>query len=244
VKFIFFGIAQGLTEFLPISSSGHLYILKKYLYVEGDLLPFFVFLHLATLLAICVFLHKEILFALSNKNVLIHISIVTAITAVFGLCIDHFLKDFFESRYLVALLLIVNAGIILSAKNISQKRDCSDIKAKDSIIVGVLQGLAVFPGISRSGITIVTLLKRGFKAKEAFSLSFLMAIPIILGSFLLKFKELFHSNVSISSMAGGFIFAFFFGLLGLLIVKKTLMKEGFNRFGYYCIVIAFLSLLY
>jgi len=243
VKFIFLGIIQGLTEFLPVSSSGHLYILERYLDLKQDPLPFFVLLHFATFLAICIFLRKEIISVLARKNVLIHIGIISVITAVFGLTVNYFLSDFFGNRYWVPFFLLINGGILLSARNVPRSRDSQSIRLRDSLILGVLQGLAVFPGISRSGITVVGLLRQGFKVKEAFSLSFLMAMPAFLGVFLVKFKELANSDMALVDMAGGFIAAFFCGLLALAVVKRALIKQRFSKFGYYCIVIAFLSLI-
>jgi len=243
VKFIFLGIIQGLTEFLPISSSGHLYILERYLDLRQNPLPFFVLLHFATFLAICIFLRKEIISVLTRKNVLIHIGIISVITAVLGLAINYFLSSFFESRYWVPFFLFINGGVLLSTRNVSQNRDSQSINLRDSLVLGVLQGLAVFPGISRSGITVVSLLRQGFKAKEAFSLSFLMAMPVFFGVFLVKLKELANSNMALADMAGGFIAAFFCGLLALAVVKRILIRQKFDKFGYYCIAIAFLSLI-
>ena len=104
--------------------------------------------------------------------------------------------------------------------------------------------MAVFPGISRSGITIAALLKKGFKAEEAFNLSFLMAIPVILAASLFKLKKLFGAGIAVSDIFGGFISAFLFGLLALIVLKKTVIKGKFNRFGYYCIVISLFTLIF
>ena len=101
----------------------------------------------------------------------------------------------------------------------------------------------MLPGISRSGITIVGALKRGFKAKEAFALSFLMAIPAIVGAFVLKFKQLANSAIPIFAMAGGFVAALLFGLLALYIVRKALLNRRFSNFGYYCIIVSIVFLV-
>ena len=243
MEIIFLGIVQGLTEFLPISSSGHLYIIKNYLGMSGELLPFFVFLHFMTLLAICIFLRKEIIKTLTDKKLLIHIGIITGITAAIGLFIDIFVKNLFDSKYFVSFFLFLNAGILLTTRNTPEKRGRGAFKLKDALILGALQGFAVLPGISRSGITIAGLLKRGFKAKESFALSFLMAIPIILAVSLLKIKAFLNSGIPVFDMAIGGMAAFFFGILALFIVRKTLISKKFDRFGHYCLIVAFLSLI-
>lgn len=243
MKTIVLGITQGFTEFFPVSSSSHLYIVKRLLALSQDLLPFFVFLHIATLLAIVIFLHRDILSVLSKKRILVQLGLTTLVTAVIGLIIDIFLVGFFENKLWISLLLIVNGLILLSLKKVSGQRNYDSITTKESLFIGLLQGLAVFPGISRSGITIVGLLKKGFKPKEAFTISFLMAIPLTLGAFLLKAKELMTLNMSISDAAGGFVAAFIAGFLALKIVKKVLKSERFAFFGYYCILAAIVNLI-
>jgi undecaprenyl-diphosphatase len=243
VETIYLGIIQGLTEFLPISSSGHLYIFKKYLNLSGEVLPFFVFLHLGTLLSILIFLRKEITGVLFKTKILFQLCVITLITGAFGLLIDHFFTKFFENQSWIAFLLFLNGGMLLSVRKTSGCRNSESINLRDSILLGIMQGVSVFPGISRSGITIVTLLKRGFSPKDAFSLSFFMAIPAVLGAFLLKAKELFHSHLAISDAIGGFVAAMLVGLLALGVVKKTLLAKKFTFFGYYCIIISVLSLV-
>ena len=238
VKYIFLGITQGLTEFLPISSSGHLYTFKRIFNGDGDLLPFFLLLHLATLLAIGVVLHKEIHRALYDKKLLAHLGIITIITLVFGFLIDRFLSWIFEYKYFVSFCFLINAGVLLTIEKKHAKRPSQDIKLKDSLLLGILQSLAIFPGISRSGITIAGLLHRGFHIKETFTFSFLMALPVILGAFLFKSKHLFNSSVNGAQMVFGFVAAFIAGLIALKIVRKTLVNHKFAYFGYYCLIIS------
>lgn len=242
MRFTLLGITQGLTEFLPVSSSGHLYILKSILNLEESFLSFFVFLHLATLFAIFIFLRKEILGVLFKRRVLIQIGIITLITFIFGFVIDRYLSIFFGSKYLIFFCLLINGIILLRLRMDSGARGLDEITLKDSFFLGILQGLAVFPGISRSGITISGLINNGFKPKEAFSLSFLMAIPAIIGAFLFKFNELVNSGIDSLSMTTGFITAFFSGLIALVVVKKTVVNRKFKNFGYYCIIISVLIL--
>ena len=242
MKFIFFGIIQGLTEFLPISSSGHLYLLQRLLAIRGDCLPFFVFLHLATLLAIIVFFFKKIKLLFKTK-LLLNVLLITLISGIMGLGIKFYLKELLGNKFLLTFCFLANAGILLSIRLNSRERDIASINFKDSLFLGILQGISPLPGISRSGITIVGLLKRGFKNIEAFTLSFLMAIPLILGAFIVELKELREANFSLQSMSLGFIAAFVFGLLALKIVKKALISEKFKNFAYYSLVIAVVTLL-
>lgn len=243
MKYILLGITQGLTEFLPISSSGHLYILKRALTIDADLLPFFTLLHIATLSAILAYLGKKIWPLFRDLKILGHIMIITIITASFGLVIDLFLKDLFENIFFIPLCLLINGGILLTIGKKYGQRSLKEIRLQDSLLLGVLQGLAVFPGISRSGITITGFIKRGFKAEDAFILSFSIAIPAIIGAFILKCKYLFDSSLTATQMSFGFFAAFICGIIALMIVKKTLINEKFSNFGYYCVVAALISLI-
>ena len=242
MKFLFFGIVQGITEFLPISSSGHLFFIQKLLKIEGDNLPFFVFLHLATLLAIIFFFSKKIKIFFKIRPFL-NILLITLISGIMGLAIRFYLKDIFGNTFMLTFCFLANAGILLSIRSSSQERDIDSINFKDSLFLGFLQGFSPLPGISRSGITIVGLLKRGFKRSEAFILSFLMAIPLIIGAFFIEFKELRQSNFSLQSMSLGFVAAFVFGLLALNLVRRTLKAKKFKNFAYYCLFLALLTLI-
>ncbi|MFH1519529.1 MAG: undecaprenyl-diphosphate phosphatase [Candidatus Omnitrophota bacterium] len=242
MKFIFLGIVQGLTEFLPISSSGHLYLLQKLLVIKEDYLSFFVFLHLATLLAIIVFFVKQIRL-LSQPKLLLNILLITLISGLMGLGIQFYLSSFFGTRFLLAFCFLINAGILLSVRPGSSKRSIESISLKDSFFLGFLQGISPFPGISRAGITIVGALRRGFKPIDAFSLSFLMAIPLILGAFVVEFKALGEFELAVSSLGLGFIAAFAFGLLALKIVKRALVSAKFKNFAYYCLLMALVTLI-
>ncbi|UCC95588.1 MAG: undecaprenyl-diphosphate phosphatase [Candidatus Omnitrophota bacterium] len=244
MKFFLFGIVQGLTEFLPISSSGHLYLSQRLLALEANLLPFFVFLHLATLVAIVLYLWKQIWVSFLNKKVLVRILIITAVTAAGATGIDHFLKGFFGNKFFVPLCLLVNGLILLTTKNIIGGRQHQDITLKESLLLGVLQALAFLPGISRSGITIAGLLRMKFRAKEAFHFSFLIAIPVIVGVFCAKFSDLAQMDVSRSQMIVGFFAALISGLIALKILRVVLTKARFSSFGYYCVILAVISLFF
>ncbi|MCK4809665.1 MAG: undecaprenyl-diphosphate phosphatase [Candidatus Omnitrophica bacterium] len=237
---IIFGLVQGLTEFLPISSSGHLYFLERLFQkpdINKDLLPFFVLLHMATLLSIGVFFFKEIKL-LFTKKLLLHIFIITAITGIFGIIIEFYLDNFFGNKYLLTVCFLINAAVLFNIKVNSGGRTWESMKLKDSFIIGILQGFSPFPGISRSGITIAGLLKKGFTKKDAFNLSFLMAIPVILGAVILKFREIAVNNLFTLNVLVGFVFAFVSGLLALKLLKKIIILEKMKFFAYYCLLIS------
>lgn len=239
--YLLFGVVQGLTEFLPISSSAHLYILKRLFSIRGDLLAFFVFLHFATILAIVIFLRNELRSILKQGRVLLHIVLITLITGAIGLAIKFTLSKFFDYKYLVSGCLLVNALLLLRFKKNQGGRNYADIQIRDSIIVGIMQGIAVLPGISRSGITILSLLRRGFHIKDAFSLSFLIAIPAIIGASMVEYGEILNSTIGLPQLAIAFVAAFSSGMLALKIVKYTLLNERFKMFSYYCLLIALVS---
>lgn len=133
--------------------------------------------------------------------------------------------------------------ILFNITNKYKNRSWDSLRLKDSFIIGLLQSAALFPGISRSGITIAGFLKRGFSPESSFVLSFLIAIPAILGASVLEIKELVHSNISFREISLGFIFAFVSAFFALGVVKKLLIMKKFKNFAYYCLILSLLSLL-
>jgi undecaprenyl-diphosphatase len=242
ITFIYLSLIQGLSEFLPISSSGHLFIFKNTLNLGQDLLSFFVFLHIATLSAVFVFLYKEIFAALRDKKIIVYLIITTAITALLGMVIDKILSHYFNNNHFIFLFLLINGFILLTAKRLKGDRELTDISIRDALILGVLQGFSFLPGISRSGITIIGLLARKFKPKAAFALSFIMSIFPIAGTFLLKFNVLARVKLDPLILIVSFFVAFVTGVFSLFLVQKALIMKKFIFFGYYCIILSIIGL--
>lgn len=242
VKAFLFSAIQGLSEFLPISSSGHLYIIKKILKLPSDLLPFFIYLHVATLFSLIVFFYRDIILSFKNKKILLNIGVATSITFISVLFFRGILGRYFSHKYLISLGFLITAFLLLAIRDDGNKK-IEDLKIKDCAIIGILQALAVIPGISRSGITITGLMKRGLKKIEAFKFSFLLAIPTIFGAFLLKIKDLSVSGLSADYLAESFFIAFVLGLLALRILRRYVYTNRLYQFGYYCILVGVVGFL-
>ncbi len=244
IKYIFLGIVQGLTEFLPVSSSGHLVIVQKILGIHANEIAISVILHLGTLLAVIIFFRKDILSLLRNPRLLGLAAIVVIITGSIGVLGKHFFEGLFSSAKAVGVAWIFTGLVLISTKKLIQLgRD--KLKLKDALILGLTQGLAIIPGISRSGITISTLFYRKVERKFAFTFSFLISIPIILGAALLearKIESAFQSDII--NLIAGFIFSFITGLLALVILRQVINKGKFYYFGYYCLFMAVVTLLF
>ncbi len=244
LKYIILGIVQGITEFFPVSSSGHLVIAQKLLGMRGEEVGISVILHLGTCLALIVFFFNDILKLWRNKKTLWLILVVTFITGVIGIGGKDFFESLFSSARVVALTFFITGTILILTKKFSSgKRELIGIK--DAFILGLTQGAAIVPGISRSGITISTLLFRGINPGVSFNFSFLASIPAVLGAALLEAKEInLALKIDFQSLAAGFVFSFLSGLLALALVKKILSKAKFHYFGYYCIIAAVVLAIY
>jgi len=244
LKYIILGIVQGLTEFFPVSSSGHLVIAQKLLGMRGEEVGVSVIMHLGTVLSLIVFFWKDILKLWRDKETLWLVLTVTFITGIIGLGGKDFFESLFSSAAVVALALFITGTILILTKKFGRgKRE--KIGIKDALILGFTQGLAIIPGLSRSGITISTLLFRGINPKISFNFSFLASIPAVLGAALLEAKEInlvFKGDSK--SLVAGFIFSFLTGLLALGLLKKILQRAKFHYFGYYCILVALITLLF
>ena len=244
LKYIFLGLVQGLTEFLPVSSSGHLVILQKILGLGGEELATTIILHLGTALALVIFFFKDILGLFKDKKLLGMVALVTVITGSIGLLGGEFFENLFSSVRLVAVSLMVTGIILIFTRKIQHHYRKNPLPA-DALILGVTQGIAIIPGISRSGITIATLLFRGLDRETSFKFSFLAAIPVIFAAFLLELKNIHLAlNADFAFLVVGFVSSFLSGLLALHILKLILQKAKLHYFGYYCIIVACLTLLF
>jgi undecaprenyl-diphosphatase len=234
------GILQGLTEFLPVSSSGHLVLVQSLIpgfSQPGILLD--VVLHFGTLLAVLVFFWKD-LFKLSFRYYL-YLGLATIPAVIVGFLIKDKVDILFSSVRLVGISLMVTGVInLLTHKSkIGEKT----LSFKNTFLVGIAQAVAIIPGISRSGSTIFAGVKQGVSPKEAARFSFLLSVPAIVGANILEILSLGQVEVEIPVYLVGFIFAFLAGLLAIKLVIRFLEKKKFLVFSIYCFVIGALSFL-
>lgn len=254
---ILLSLVQGITEFLPVSSSGHLIIFHNLL--NSDILnnlAFDVALHGGSLLAIFIFFYKDIQIAIINfrnniknktlKNdllLIIAISIIPA--ALIGLFFEDFIDNFLRKPIIVAGALIFGSILfVLTEKFFKKKKELSNINISNGIFIGILQCLAFIPGMSRSGITIVAGMNRGFSRIDAAKFSFLLAVPLLLGAFLKKTADVLTSTAQLNFyFVFGFFMSFIFSLLAIKILMKLLKaKSGLYIFAIYRIILAIIIL--
>lgn len=237
MKYIILGIIQGLTEFIPVSSSGHMVLAQKILNIKQDILDVIIFSHLGTLVAVFFYFFKDILEIMRSLRLVIHIFIATIITAILALCFRSYFESMFNMPWLINITLIIN-GIILLITRFSLRlhRHLHSLGIKDSIGFGFAQGLAIIPGISRSGITISYLMWRGLNKDDAFKFSFLAGIPAIIGAFIMEIDLKVLSSSEVKKLMLCFWISFLSGVFALWILKKILHKKMLHYFGYYCII--------
>lgn len=245
-KYILLGIVQGVTEFLPVSSSGHLVLFQKLLNIESMRLAIIAVSHLGTLFALLIFFFNDILLTLKNRRLLRFILIVTVVTGIVGIIGKDFFESLFTSVKVVGTSLLLTGILLLLTKKFSNCiRDKGSVGISDATLLGLAQSLSIIPGVSRSGATISLLLFRGFKRELAFKLSFLASIPAIIGAFILETKEIaLGVSVEFVGLLFCFIFAFLSGLLSLWVLRYILRKAKLHFFGYYCILVGLFVLFY
>lgn len=241
-----YGVLQGITEFLPVSSSGHLVLFNKIFSVDGDFVFFSILLHLATLLAIIVILWDEIKFLIrkpfSKPALLLYIGTIPTIIIV--LLFKNFVTDSFEGNFLPICFMIT--AVLLFVTEIFSKTNLNkEINYKKSLIIGISQGIAVLPGISRSGSTICTAILCGVPREKASKFSFLLSIPVILGSMCFEILEGVTGGVQfqlpILPSILAFLSAFLVGCLCLKFMLKIFQKIKLWWFSIYLVFISIIS---
>lgn len=233
IKIALLSLLQSITEFLPISSSGHLVLLQNLLKYNPKGIGLEVLLHLATSFAIIVYFLKRLPTFYKEYYREVIIGIIPA--GVVGFFLKNFFEKFFEVPTFLGLFFIVNSIILFFAR----ERGKGEINLKKALIIGFFQIFALFPGISRSGITISTALILGSTTKSSFEFSFLMGLPLILGSGFVEFKEI---NLSFENIIG-FILCFIFGLVSLFLLNKILKIKKFHYFSIYTLILGTTSFL-
>ena len=252
---IILGFVQGLTEFLPVSSSGHLTIGKELLGIESSNLKFEVIVHAATVTSTIVVFNKEILnlikgffrFKLNDEtNYIIKIAISMIPVFIIGIFFKEYVEEIFGSGLLIVGLSLLLTATLLALTNIIKPRE-REITKKDAFIIGVAQAIAVLPGLSRSGATISTGMMLGVKKEEIAKFSFLMVLVPVLGE---AFLELFSgeftaaaSGISITSLILGFVSAFVSGLFACKVMINLVKKAKLTGFAIYCAIIGVLCLV-
>lgn len=242
-------LVQGLTEFLPVSSSGHLLLLEQIFGIEGNLLLLNLFLHLSTLLAVLI-VYRKVIWNLIKKPfqpLSYKLLISTIFTLIFAFSYEIFDIDAVVTKFYFLCFFITSVLLFISSK--FQKKASivryGEISYKSAIIVGVVQGFAVLPGISRSGSTISSLLLLGEDENKSAEYSFLLSVPIIIGGFVLEILKaenikLVLGSLSLFECVFAFVFTFFVSIISLKITIKLLKN---NKFGYFAIYLIFVSVV-
>jgi len=251
-------MVQGITEFLPISSSGHLVFFQSFFGLKEPPIFFDVMLHLGTLSAVVVYFWAEILeiargigATLKRKKetqegakLFLWIILGTIPTGLIGFLFKDWLETFFLKPRLVGVMLLIT-GLVLWLTRWTKKegREIKKMGWRDSILVGIAQGMAIIPGISRSGATISTGLFCGLNRELSGKFSFLLSIPAILGATLLEFKKI-DAVQELWVILVGTAFAFGVGILSLNILIKINKLGKLSNFSYYCWIIGIIIIIF
>lgn len=249
------GIIQGLTEFLPVSSSGHIELGKEILgseLINGQNLLFTIILHFATALSTIIVFREDIIKLITKsfssdindqKKFLFFIALSMIPAVVIGLFFEEELEELFSGNiFLVGFMLIITGFLLLSTTIF--KKNTKRLTNKTSILIGISQAIAMLPGISRSGATISTSLLLGINKNQAAKFSFLMVIPLIFGKITKDFfyEDIIYSNIDLNVFFIGFTSAFVTGIVACKWMLKLVKNNKLNYFAYYCFIIGSIAI--
>lgn len=235
------GILQGLTEFLPVSSSGHLVLVQSIIpnFKQPGVL-FDVTLHFGTLFAVLFFFRKKLL-RLSLRYILFLI-IGTIPAVIIGFFFKDFFVGLFSSFRLVGYALLISGILNFLIDKTLERNEKPDLKK--SVFVGIAQAFAIFPGVSRSGSTIFAGVKSGLSCKDAAEFSFLLSAPAIIGANILEIFSSWGEKIDVFCYLTGFLFAFVSGIAAIGLVLKFLEEKKFKIFAIYCFILGLTILLF
>ncbi|MBN1121378.1 MAG: undecaprenyl-diphosphate phosphatase [Anaerolineae bacterium] len=268
IQSIILGLIQGATEFIPVSSSGHLILIPWLLGWESPGLTFTVIVHIGTVSGILIFFYREWLDMITsllrwigglfspekrvsidedeNLRLIMLIILGTIPAAVIGGLFQSFFEEVFQVPLVAALMLLVTAALLFSSERIGkQMRRIPEMIWKDGAIIGLMQVLAIFPGVSRSGATIAAARFRNIRREDAARFSFLLSAPLIIGTGIVLIIELAANGiepVAVGSLVAGFITALASTYFVIKWLLNYLRTRSTNPFAIYCIVASLISL--
>ena len=249
-------VLQGVTEFVPVSSSGHLVLLNAAFPVDAGIL-FDLVLHLATLVSIVLFYRRDIASICvgcvrefrtpekTNLKFVVYLMVATVLTGGIGRGRNEYVGAQLRNVVVVGCVLIVNAGILWA----SRKRglfglSTGALNLKTAVVLGLAQGVAVLPGISRSGSTITAALLMGIEPGSCARISFLLSIPVILGALVLHIPDMANLTVQHGAIVvAAALLAAAVGYFSLLFLDRILKKANFHHFAPYCVGVGLLAIV-
>ena len=253
ISYLILGLVQGLTEFLPVSSSGHITLCSELLGIQSDDITFKILVHFATALSTIIVFRKDIVdltsgfFSSSSDTSRKYIGFL-ALSCIPAAAVGFTLKDQIESLdrpSFIGYMLLVTALILVISQKLNSDSE-KGVNAKSAILIGISQAFAILPGISRSGSTISTALLLGISRSEAARFSFLMALPVILGATFLECNDMIEQGVTASGPVLGYlvgvISAFISGLLACKLMIKLVKGTNLLWFAVYCAVVGVISI--
>jgi undecaprenyl-diphosphatase len=224
------GLVQGVTEWLPVSSSAHLALLQELLGISPPVL-FDIALHFGTLLAVVAYMRNDIIALLRRRDLLAYIVLASIPTAIIGFALHDFFASFFSNIALVGAALIVT-GIALYCTRFAKEK--TRLAPASALVIGVAQGISVAPGISRSGSTIATGMLLGINREEAARFSFLLSIPAIAGAALFEARHAAFAIPDPGPTLLGVAIAALVGYASIDFLLKFLKKGDLGVFSWYC----------
>lgn len=268
LKYIFIALIQGLAEILPISSSGHLIIVETLLNMKQEDLTFEIFLHFASLIAIIFFFRKRLwklikdfflyLFKKEKENQAVQMEqkenfrycifliLATIPAGIIGVLFNDVIEKYLSSLLTIGIFLFVTSLLLFISTKMRREKDFKDLKWYDAFVIGLFQCLGILPGISRSGSCLVGSSMRKLNQNDAAEFTFIMAIPIMLGSAILKVKDLFialQNTALIIPYCIAFLVTLFVTYFCLKFFLQIIRKQKLSYFSIYCAIAGIVSII-
>lgn len=262
IKFIFLGLVQGFSEPIPISSSGHLVLIRELFHIEVTNLSFEIIVHFGSLIAIVYVYRNEIIqltkgfikyiMTRHHKNksdflFVLYLLVATFITGIIGLMLEDFISQQLTKPIFIGISLLVTSLFLWIIRKSKGFRSDIDITFRDAVIIGFTQSIALIPGISRSGTTVVTAILLGLKRKTALKFSFLLFIPVSLGITVLSVTDVIE-ELNRGEFLIPYVIAFLISIIATYIALKwfiNIMQKGkLHIFSLYCLIVGIIVILF